>query len=226
MGGRDCHVCGPEKSSWRAHQNWINTAFSRQQYAWNTSKHGGNVLPNTSWLGRFPFWGRTWWFYHSASQVIKRLPYKKHPLTPFLSTGWIHSLALLLGATLTLWEKRNLWKLDEWASSMAFSFEHSASGADLLITGSSTECQQASRQEVKSHSCILSTIKTQEKNVITHYKTLQKLRNCDLVLTLSVTAPSELSEESKSGLHGQSKGNPKVTGRFYLIKGRVFSVVF
>lgn len=68
--------------------------------------------------------------------------------------------------------------------------------------------------------------KNARKNVVTHYKTLQKLRNCDLVLTLSVTAPSELSEESKSGLHGQSKGNPKVTGRFYLIKGRVFSVVF
>lgn len=60
------------------------------------------------------------------------------------------------------------------------------------------------------------------KNVITLYESLQKRKKCNRLVTLSLS-PSELSEESKSDLHSKSKGHPKVSGRFNMFEGRVFS---
>lgn len=68
----------------------------------------------------------------------------------------------------------NLLKPAKWASQITFSSEYRAPGRELLIAGSGAVCQQAFRQEVESHSCLLSIMirkGREKKNVIILYKT-------------------------------------------------------
>lgn len=65
----------------------------------------------------------------------------------------------------------NLLKPAKWASQITFSSEYRAPGRELLIAGSGAVCQQAFRQEVESHSCLLSIMirKGGEKKMLLYF---------------------------------------------------------
>lgn len=150
------------------------------------------------------------------------LSYKKYPLTPSLSTGWIHILAFLPQNHAGAERKEEVIETEWMAIYNAFLLW--AQCTRSRVANCWEQSWMPAGIQARGQVSLLNPVYNKnEKNAVTHYETLQKWRNCDLLLTLSVT---ELLEESKSDLHHKPKGHPKVTGRFHLIKGRVFSIVF
>lgn len=206
-----------------------SVAFAGQQYASTTSEHAGNAFFQTSWQASslpedrpsdFTTLQRPCPSGHKETVLEETSPVSisRYRLDPEQPLG--------LTASEPHWhcgEERKLLKPDKQPSWMTFSFENSAPGGELLIAGSRAECQQAFSQEVESYSCLLCIKKIKKEKMLLHFmKVFKSEKNCNCLVTLSLS-PSELSEESKSDLHSKSKGHPKVSGRFNMFEGRVFS---